>query len=302
MNAFAAFLAGGALVLLLCGALQLRGRTRRRRRLTALSAYLEAASCAKETALARTEDEFSLLEDEIYKTVSELRIAREAAQKERRQQADNLADIAHQLKTPLTSMSLMTQLLAAEAEEEQREYVERIDNQLTRLNWLTGSLLTMSRLDAGAVEFARASLGFEELAARAAEPMEQLLRERGQTLLVRGRETELCCDPHWTAEVLVNLIKNCSEHTPAGGCITMEAASTPLYAQIAVEDTGTGFDPADLPHLFQRFYRGKGSAKDSIGIGIGLALCRAIVEGQGGMIRAENVQGGGARFVIRFYP
>lgn len=275
-------------------------RKRRRERLRALTNYLEAASCGRVTALARTEDEFSLLEDEIYKTVSALRIAREQAQQERRQQADNLTDIAHQLKTPLTSMSLMTQLLCAEASPEQAEYFGRIDSQLTRLNWLTGSLLTMSRLDAGAVEFTTVALTFEELAARAAEPMEQLLQERSQALQTDGKEVCVFCDPHWTAEALGNLIKNCSEHTPPEGTITVRAVSTPLYLQITVEDTGSGFDPAELPHLFRRFFRGKNSGTNSIGIG--LALCRAIVEGQGGMLRAENRAGGGARFVIRFYP
>lgn len=276
-----------------------RQRSRRKKRLLELSAYLEAASCGRETALARTEDEFSLLEDELYKTVGELRVAREQAQQARRRQADNLADIAHQLKTPLTSMSLMAQLLSAEASPEQLEYVGRIEHQLARLSWLTDSLLTMSRLDAGAVEFVPAALTFEELAARAMEPMEQLLRERRQTAVIRGTEISIRCDPHWTAEALINLIKNCSEHTPAGGQITLEAASTPLYLQITAEDTGPGFDPAELPRLFRRFFRGKNSHQDSIGIG--LALCRAIVEGQGGMIRAENRPEGGARFVIRFY-
>lgn len=274
-------------------------RRRRRERLSALTAYLEAASCGRETALARIEDEFSLLEDEMYKTVSELRIAREQAQEERRQQADNLADIAHQLKTPLTSLSLMTQLLAANASQEQQEYIGRIDSQLSRLSWLTGSLLTMSRLDSGAVTFSPVSLTFEELIARATEPIDQLLQERGQALHVVGKELSVFCDTHWTAEALVNLIKNCSEHTPAGGQITATAVCTPLYLQITVEDTGSGFDPHELPHLFHRFFRGKNSGKDSIGIG--LALCRAIVQGQGGIIRAENRPERGARFVLRFY-
>lgn len=275
-------------------------RQYRKKRLSQLTGYLEAASRGKETVLPRMEDEFSILEDELYKTVSELRIAREQAQQERLQQADNLADIAHQLKTPLTSMSLMTQLLSEDATKEQLEYIGRIESQLTRLSWLTGSLLTMSRLDAGAVEFIPVQLPFEELAARATEPLEQLLLERGQSILLKGKEISITCDPYWTAEAIVNLIKNCSEHTPIGGSIILEADNTPLYLQITVEDTGQGFDPAELPHLFRRFFRGRNSGKDSIGIG--LALCRAIVEGQGGIIRAENRAEGGARFILRFYP
>lgn len=274
-------------------------RKRRLDRLLVLTNYLEAASCGKETALARTEDEFSLLEDEIYKTVSELRIAREQAQQERHQQSDNLADIAHQLKTPLTSMSLMNQLLSADASPEQQEYISRIESQLSRLNWLTTSLLTMSRLDAGAVEFIAVNMSFEALATRALEPMEQLLQERKQNLIILGKDIPIYCDPHWTSEALVNIIKNCSEHIPLGGKITIEAVSTPLYLQIIVEDNGSGFDPNEISFLFRRFFRGKNSGKDSIGIG--LALCRAIIEGQGRIIRAENRSDGGARFIIRFY-
>lgn len=293
-------MSGAVLAVMVCLLLWHFHRKRQKERLLALTNYLEAASCGKETSLARVEDEFSLLEDEIYKTVSELRIARELAQQERHQQADNLADIAHQLKTPLTSMSLMTQLLAADAAAEQREYIERIDSQLLRLNWLTGSLLTMSRLDAGAVAFSPVCITFEALTARACEPMAQLLEERKQTILLYGKEVPLSCDPYWTAEALVNLIKNCSEHTPPGGTITFTADATPLYLQITLEDSGTGFLPEEIPHLFRRFFCGKNSGKDSIGIG--LALCRGIIEGQGGILRAENRAEGGARFVIRFYP
>lgn len=300
MSSLCWFLLGSTAAAVACFLLWAKHHKRQRKRLLTLTAYLEAASCGKETALARIEDEFSLLEDELYKTVSELRIAREQAQKEHHQQSNNFADIAHQLKTPLTSMSLMTQLLATDATADQQEYIGRIDNQLTRLGWLTGSLLTMSRLDAKAVKFSPVSLSFEELAARAVEPMEQILQERQQAIRICGKAVMLVCDAYWTAEVLINLIKNCSEHTPAQGEIILTALTTPLYLQITVEDNGAGFDMEELPHLFRRFFRGKNSGKDSIGIG--LALCRGIMEGQGGIIRAENRCEGGARFVMRLYP
>lgn len=299
MSNFMWFLLGGALVSAVFLFILLYHCKRQRVRLLALTSYLEAASCGKETVLTRIEDEFSLLEDELYKTVNELRIAREQAQHERQQQIDNLADIAHQLKTPLTSMSLMTQLLANEANADQQEYIKRIDNQLIRLNWLTSSLLTMSRLDAGAIKFAPAILTVEELSSQALEIVEQVLYKRSQSIIIHNKEAFLYCDPYWTAEVLVNLIKNCSEHTPLGGQIIIEAETTPLYTQITVSDNGSGFEADELPQLFRRFFRGKNSDKDSIGIG--LALCRSIIEGQGGIIRAEKHIKGGACFIIRFY-
>lgn len=300
MNGMLWFLLGCTLIALVCLFLHHLDKKRRKQRVLALTAYLESAVDGQETVLSRVEDEYSMLEDELYKTVSELRIAKESAINGRKRQADNLADISHQLKTPLTSMSLMTQLLREDLSPGQLEYVQRIDRQLERLNWLTASLLTMSRLDAGTIVFERSSLSFEQLALRASEPYEQVLLERNQSLCIMGGDCHLTCDPHWTSEALLNLIKNCSEHTPADGSITMCASLTPLYAQITVEDTGPGFEPAEIPRIFQRFYRGKHAGSDSVGIG--LALSRGILEGQGGIIRAENQSVKGARFIIRLYP
>ena len=106
-------------------------------------------------------------------------------------------------------------------------------------------------------------------------------------------------DAEWTAEAIGNLFKNCMEHTPAGGTVTASAAETALYTEITVEDTGEGIDPDDLPHLFERYYKGKNATSESIGIG--LALARSIVAAQNGTIAAQNRKDGGARFIVRFY-
>lgn len=272
---------------------------KRKLRIEELTSYLEAVNCGKEQILFRKEDELSILEDEIGKTVRKLRIAKEQEQNARKRQADNLADIAHQLKTPITSMFLMTDLLIDESTASQRECLERLNGQLHRLENLTSALLLMSRLDAGVIVFRSSLVKFEELMARAAEPVEQLLKERGQTLFVRNGENIVLCDILWTAEAILNLIKNCSEQIEKGGHIMAECTVTPLYTQITIEDDGKGFQKEEIHKLFYRFFRGKNAAPNSIGIG--LALTCSIIEGQEGVIHAENRREGGARFVLRFY-
>ena len=279
----------------------LYGRWRRRQRIKALAQLLEAAVAGGSLpVLSAQENELSLLEDEITKTVSELRIAKEQAQAARLRQADNLADIAHQLKTPITSMSLMVELLAADANDSQQAYLTRLEGQLNRLERLTAALLTLSRLDAGAISFVPVQQPFAELADQAVQPVAPQIAAHRQTLTVTGGELLIRCDRHWTAEALLNLLKNASEHAPQGGQLRLDYSATPLYQQITVEDDGPGFAAADLPHLFQRFYRASNASPE--GIGIGLALAQAIITGQGGLIRAENRRTGGARFILRLYP
>lgn len=297
----AAFILGGLAALTAAGGTALVLRQRRRRRVKALAHLLEAAVAGGDLPmLADSENELSVLEDEIIKTVGELRIAKEQAQAARLQQADNLADIAHQLKTPITSMGLLVELLADEASPRQQDYLARLEGQLDRLERLTAALLTLSRLDAGAIVFAPREQSFADLAAQALSPVAQQIAARGQMLTITGGEELIRCDTHWTAEALLNLLKNASEHAPQGGQLSLTYSVTPLYAQIVVEDDGPGFEAHDLPHLFRRFYRGSHAQPQSIGIG--LAMTQAIITGQGGLIRAENRRQGGARFVLRLYP
>lgn len=278
-----------------------KGERMKARRVGELTAYLEDVNQGRETMLARREDSFSILEDEIYKTVRELRRTKEDACRERQNLADNLADIAHQLKTPITSMSLMVQLIQEEGEiRETKVYLERLESQISRMEYLVAGLLTLSRLDAGTLELEQESLDAASVIIQACEPLEPQIKKREQALDVQMQpEAVFCGDRHWTAEALSNLIKNCSEHAGEGGRIAIKYHQNPLYTEILVADNGPGFDQDDLPHLFQRFYRGKNACKDSIGIG--LALSKSLIERQNGTLRAENRENGGACFTVRFY-
>lgn len=285
---------------------RLREKKMRETRIEELTGYLKAAHAGEASALTRAEDEFSYLEDEIYKTVQALKSTEETAVKDHEILSERIADIAHQLKTPLTSMSLMTDLLKEYTTNGTEEYLDRLSRQIERLNRLVAGLLALARLDSHAITFECRPVAVRELLEEASEPVRQLLEEKNITLsfnqMPPGLSEEplmITTDVRWTGEALLNVLKNCAEHTRDGGTIRVTYEQNPLYTQITVIDSGPGFLKKDLPHLFDRFYKGTGSAKDSAGIG--LALARLILERQNGHILAENTSDGHARFQIRFY-
>lgn len=286
----------------------LRGREQSGRiaRIRELAAYLERAN-RREGAeiLAEREDEFSPLQDEIYKTVTELRLAAERSAADRRDFADRLADIAHQIKTPVTSIAITAQALEEEPErsaEGAGHGAALIRRQAGRLGQLVEALLTFSRIDSGALRLERKPVDVYTVLEIAADSVEPLLRENQIRLeLPDCGKITFSGDMEWTVEVFVNLLKNCADHTPAGGVITVDYGENPLYAEIRVRDSGTGFAPGELPHIFRRFYQGERSRTAGKGIGLGLALAKSIVELEGGFIEAANLPEGGACFTVRFY-
>ena len=163
------------------------------------------------------------------------------------------------------------------------------------------SLLKMSSMDAGTVNFTPVRISVKELLANASSPLLIPMELREQNFLIHQEESSgtLFVDPSWTAEALSNVLKNCMEHTPAGGTIEISCRQTILYTEIVVEDNGPGFVAEDIPHLFERFYKGKNATDNSIGIG--LALSRMIVTREDGTLKAENKTSGGARFIFKFY-
>lgn len=274
------------------------GKRRRRKRLEELTVYLESVNLSGEgTILQRKEDEFSLLEDEIYKTVTTLYRTRETALEAKKNYAENLENIAHQLKTPITAASVSLQLLQEQAE---RPHCENIRRQLERLNILEEALLQLSRIDSGTLKLQRVQVDVFTVLTLASDMLCELAAQKRITVAVpEGECAMIRGDMDWTLEAFCNLMKNCMEHTPEGGTVSCEYSQNPLYTEVRIWDNGEGFAEEDLPYLFQRFYRGKNAS--GTGIGIGLALSKAIVELQNGTITARNLHGGGACFEIRFY-
>ena len=246
------------------------------------------------------EGEMSILANQIQKITLQLMESKEVLLSEKEYLADSLADISHQLRTSLTAMNLTAAMLSSDSLPDGRRYelTMELKNLLTATGWLIESLLKLSRLDAGMIKMEKECVTVRELIERAAAPLAIPMDVHDQLLTVDCRDEKLTCDIAWTAEAVGNILKNCTEHTPERGEITVTAQETALFTQITVEDTGSGFNAADIPHLFERFYKGKNAAESSYGIG--LALAHDIITAQDGTVRAENYDGG-ARFTVRFY-
>lgn len=271
-------------------------------RAAALTDYLGQINTGRGgTILPVQEDGFSHLQDEIYKTVTELYRTREQAVAEKLNYADNLANIAHQLKTPVTAAHLALQLMEETKDEEKTtEYAGRIRRQLERMHGLEEALLTLSKIDAGALHMECTEVDIYTVLNLAADNLYDLLSQKGVTVFIpeQGCAT-FRGDMEWTMEALMNLIKNCMEHSGEGGRVYCDYSVNPLYAQILIWDDGTGFSEEDIPHLFERFYRGKDA--DGNGIGLGLPFARSIFDLQNGIIAARNLPQGGACFEIKIY-
>ena len=286
--------------LVICGFLLTvwRMNKRNRMRIEELTSYLEQVNVgAAGTVIQVKEDEFSHLQDEIYKTVTSLYQTREAAVQAKVNFADNLVNIAHQLKTPITSAFLSLQLMKNTTP---NIYGEQIERQLDRLNRLEESLLTLSKIDAGTLHMEFSQVDIYTALNLAAENLNDLLLKENVSVDIPDHGCiEIYGDMEWIMEALMNLMKNCMEHSKHGGTIHCDYSSNLLYAEILIWDDGEGFQAEDIPHLFERFYRGKGAAGN--GIGIGLSLAHFIFELQNGNITARNLPEGGACFEIRVY-
>lgn len=266
-------------------------------RIRALADYLEQVNMGKAVILSTSgEDNFAKLEDEIYKTVTYLYQTKDSAVQAKKDFAQNLSNIAHQIKTPITAISLSLQMMKQNSD---NRHLEKIEKQLLRITHLEESLLILSRLDAGTLPLQKTETDVFTLLVLSADNLQELFAESGTSIdIPELGEMAVTIDPEWTMEAVMNLMKNCIEHG-RGGNIHCSYTQNPLYTEILMWDEGTGFACEDLPHLFERFYRGQNAHEG--GIGIGLALSKEIIERQNGTIRAGNMPAGGALFEIRFY-
>ena len=288
--------AGAALALgfaLLGGGFFLSRRAAYRQR-QQLIRLLEAARTGQPLPLltgnGMAEGSYARLADEIQKTVTELSLTRQEAVRARDRFAQNLANIAHQLKTPLTALSLAAQSAG----------VDSMAAPLARLTGLEESLLLLARLDTGALPLHPEPCDLYTLLMMAADNLESLAESAGVTLDIPELDPiPVTCDPGWTMEALLNLMKNCVEHAPAGSAVRCRCHRNALCTEVVLQDAGAGFSPADLDHLFERFYRGEHPSPHSTGLG--LAIAKELLERQNALVHAENAPDGGGRFVVRFY-
>ncbi len=247
------------------------------------------------------EGSLSALKNDIYKITVMLKEQNEVLKQDKMKLANNLADISHQLKTPLTSMLIMSDLLQNEdlSKEDRKKFLDVIRSQLKRIEWLVSSLLKMAKLDARTVDFKKEKIYADDLILKAVEPVNMLMKNKNQQFILTGDNPILEIDINWTSEALLNILKNCCEHTPVGGQLKAEIFDSVMYTEIVISDNGEGISNKDLPFIFERFYRASKSSDDSVGIG--LAMSYSILTSQDATIHVRSRLKAGTAFSIRFY-
>lgn len=275
---------------------------KRYRDIEELNNYLsEVCSGNYELAVAdNAEGELSILKNNLYKVMILLRTASEETKKDKLYLADSLADISHQLKTPLTSMMIITEVLQNEQDAEKRAgFIRIIEEQLEKMKWLITTLLKLSKLDADTADFNMKSLNCADIINRSINPFLVQAEIRKIKISKHVNPFTFMGDENWSVEALENIIKNCLEHTSDGGTLNINTNSTTIYNEIEISDNGSGIAKEDLPHIFERFYHGKNSSAESVGIG--LALSKAVFSKENANIDVKSKEGIGTKFTIRFY-
>ncbi|MCM3144286.1 HAMP domain-containing sensor histidine kinase [Brevibacillus sp. MER 51] len=269
-----------------------------------LAYYLASVYSGQPTMDIRdnVEGELSILKNDIYKVTLTLSEQSTLLKKEKQYLADTLSNISHQLKTPLTSMFVMADLLNNPSlpPDKREEFLGKIINQLKRIEWLVTSLLKLSKIEVQSVIFKKELVSVKKMINKAVEPLLVPMELKNQELSFSCKEDLFVYgDENWTVEAILNVIKNGIEHTPVGGQIAISCEETPLYTQIVIADSGEGISLEDAPHIFERFYKGKNAGSDSIGIG--LAMSKTILQSQNADVFMESQIGAGTTFKIKFY-
>ncbi|MCI8412465.1 MAG: HAMP domain-containing histidine kinase [Clostridia bacterium] len=249
------------------------------------------------------EDELSILKNEIYKTTIMLKEVAENARKQEVCLKDSLEDISHQLKTPLTSIMIMLDNIIDNPEMDKQtrnEFIKDCKKEITNIHFLVQALLKLSKFDADTIQYHNQTVLVKELIQEAKDKVAVLCDLKNVDIQVQGNDTDtIYCDDKWQIEAITNLLKNAVEYSKEAGRIEVNYVQNKLYTQIEIKDYGKGIESSDLSHIFERFYKGANSSKDSVGIG--LALAKKIIEKNGGNVFVESELGKGTTFVIKYF-
>lgn len=247
------------------------------------------------------EGQIGLLKTELIKMTNILKEKVELLNNEKIFLNEVISDISHQLKTPMTSLIILNDLMYEDLPKETKiEFLDKIKSQLNRMEWLIKSMLKLSKVEAKVIDFEKKEVKVSELIKKSISPSLIPMEIKNIELTVNGDENiSYIGDINWSCEAIVNIIKNCVEHTDINGKINISYEENPLYCEVVIKDSGEGIDKKDLPHIFKRFYKGKTSKEDSVGIG--LAMAKSIIESQNGDIYVESEINKGTEFHIIFH-
>lgn len=243
------------------------------------------------------EGAFNILKNDIYSLVNKKNEQIKVIEEERDILSKYMADISHQLKTPITSMMIMTDLLEDAESQKQEEFIHNIRVSLKKMEWLVGALLKMAKLDAHAIDFIKKDVKVSELL-EAVNPSVAILLDIKNQSLELNNDGVINCDKRWTVEALTNIVKNAIEHSPENHAIEIDSGENPMYGWISVRDSGKGMSREQYAALFKRFEY----STNENGFGIGMPLALSIVRGQGGDIDIDfGGNGQGTTFILKFF-
>lgn len=252
--------------------------------------------------IQENEEEWSSkLTNELYKITIMLREQTDLSIKEKHILQTSLEDISHQIKTPLTSISIMLDNIRENQNMDEgirNQFLHEINRQIEWIKWLVISLLKLSKLDSDTVVFTKNEINVKELIEQVVKNLAIPLDIKQQNIIIQGKEAKFIGDYNWQLEAITNIIKNCIEHTEENKNIYISFEENNFYTKIVIRDEGTGIYPEDVKHIFERFYKGKNSSENSIGIG--LALAKSIVEKDNGYITCSSELNKGTTFEIKY--
>lgn len=249
-----------------------------------------------------SEDELSILKNEIYKTTIMLKENADNSLKDKINLKKSLEDISHQLKTPLTSILVILDNLIDDEDmpkEVRQDFIRDIKREVSSINFLVQSILKLSKFDSNTIKFIKENRLLKDIVNESVKNVSMLCDLKNVDIEVNGEsKAKVNCDFMWEVEAVTNIIKNCVEHSNNGSKITVNYEQNNVYSSIIIQDFAGGIDKEDLPHIFERFYKGKNASQDSVGIG--LALAKTIIENDNGNINVEtdNI---GTKFIIKYF-
>ncbi len=302
--AFACVLAGSAGTFLCCGGVKLLHDRARRREIEDLTDYLKQIGRGADTLKIGENDEgeLSKLRNEIYKLTVLLRETAAESEKHSRALSTSLADISHQIRTPLTAANVLLDNVAASPDMPAATWAEFISEARGRLRLISDlcvTLLQLSKFDSGTVELHPAQITARQVIDAALGNLSVLMDIRNVSPVCRGDlDAVFTADLRWQTEAITNILKNAVEHSPENSEILIEAENSGLFLSVRITDRGEGIDKEDLPHIFDRFYKAKNAGQDSFGVG--LSLAKAVIEKDNGTLRAVSEKGKGSAFTASY--